>query len=829
MFNRVWRSGSLRSCVALIVVAVALPLHAAPTPQQVDAAIKKGVAYLYSKQKSGGNWEQDVSRKSTAHDWQSQQGDTFGGYTALCTFALLEAGEKPSEPRLARAVDFLKRADIVGIYALGIRTMVWSRLPQTPEVKRLLQEDVKRLAGSTIREGQAAGMWGYLASPPGSTAATAEWDRSVSQFAVLGLWAAVQAGASVPPELWRVEDTVWRAGQGADGSWTYKAFGGNSDDASMTAAGAATLLIVQDVLGSLNGAGGAAIPVGNDLAINRGVRKLEKLFGEVKSQGGYAWYGVERIGTAGGFRYIGKTDWFKLAASDLLAKQQADGSFLAGASAGGTDLTETAFDVLVLAHGRAPVMMGKLDYSSVTEGVAQVAPWHQRPRDAGNLVRFVGSQLEQTLNWQVVHLSSPLEDLLEAPTMLITGSKMVTLTPSERTKLREYVEGGGLIVATSEAAPRDGVIGHDDFSRSILMLGQKLYPKYTFRLLPPNHPIFTDQQYKPNRWKTQPTVWGLSNGVRELMILLPEGDYGRTWNSNAWRNDPQKFEVGADILEYAVTREAATSKGTGHYIEPVYWTEPATRPTAANPNGTELMPDEATTQPSTAPDSPDAGPATRPATQPVVQLPADAKFMTIGRLHIGANWNPEPGAWDRMATLLANNYHIFIDTRPVDASPGQLAGLKLVHWTGTTAVKLTPFQRQSIANYLRQGGTLLVDAAGGTKAFADSAQAELAETLGLGDQPLGAVLAPDDPLYRLRDGKISQFRYRRYTSGRVTGKLDAPRLRGFDQGGHTVLFFSREDLTAGCVGQNTDGIIGYSPNTATAIVRNVVLTALRRK
>ena len=131
-----------------------------------------------------------------------------------------------------------------------------------------------------------------------------------------------------------------------------------------------------------------------------------------------------------------------------------------------TPLTETALGVLFLAHGRAPVLLGKLNYSAVLEGAARNAPWHQRPRDAGNLTRYVGAQLEQLFNWQIINLSAPVEDMLEAPVLLVTGSKTIVFTPNERAKIKGYLDGGGIILATSESAPRDGVAGHDDFSRS---------------------------------------------------------------------------------------------------------------------------------------------------------------------------------------------------------------------------------------------------------------------------------------------------------------------------------------------------------------------------
>ena len=40
------------------------------------------------------------------------------------------------------------------------------------------------------------------------------------------------------------------------------------------------------------------------------------------------------------------------------------------------------------------------------------------------------------------------------------------------------------------------------------------------------------------------------------------------------------------------------------------------------------------------------------------------------------------------------------------------------------------------------------------------------------------------------------------------------------------MIYSREDLSAGLVGQPTDGIFGYAPSSATAIMRNIVISVL---
>ena len=57
----------------------------------------------------------------------------------------------------------------------------------------------------------------------------------------------------------------------------------------------------------------------------------------------------------------------------------------------------------------------------------------------------------------------------------------------------------------------------------------------------------------------------------------------------------------------------------------------------------------------------------------------------------------------------------------------------------------------------------------------------------------------------------------------MVGKLKAPRVYGIMRGDRIAVFYSREDLSAGMVGEPVDGIVGYSPQSATDLLRNIVL------
>jgi len=97
--------------IALICAAATAPARAA-TPEQVDEAIKKAIAYLYAAQLKDGTWEPGGVAANN---------HVYGGYTAIATYALLAAGESPQDQRLKPAIDWLLQAQMNGTYAVAQR------------------------------------------------------------------------------------------------------------------------------------------------------------------------------------------------------------------------------------------------------------------------------------------------------------------------------------------------------------------------------------------------------------------------------------------------------------------------------------------------------------------------------------------------------------------------------------------------------------------------------------------------------------------------------------------------------------------------------------
>lgn len=735
------------------------------SPERIDAAISGAKRYLYSRQQPEGYWELGDVRIGNDHDWKDMQGDTYGGYTALCTYALLASGESPNNPRIKLAVEFLKRADIVGTYAVAMRCQVWLLIPHnTDQMKLLIRKDADFLFRGLnfgMEGTKNRGLWDYLGRGD-------RVDHSVSQYGVLGLWACQQTGViDVGTDRWKLLEEAWRRDQYPDGGWDYGSLSA-AETPSMTAAGIATLFITQDYLHTEQG-----IACNGNIAntwIDRGIAWLDKHYTDAGPLNTYTMYGVERIGAASGLRFLAGRDWYNEFANELVQTQEKDGSWQTSTYAGAQPLDATAFALLFLSRGREPVLMNKLRYRTSTPVTTQPVEgnWNERPRDVANLAKFVGRQTERFFNWQIVTLEADPADLHEAPVLYLSGNEQIKFTDEEIRRVRQFVEQGGMILGNADC-------GQQLFSTGFQELGKSLFP-YAFRQLASTHPIYTHQQFAASNWRSEPRLIGMSNGVRELMLLIPDADAARWWQLPREQGHEEMFELGADIFQYSNDR-------TLHRMGSSFWVRRDPRQKAT-------------------------------------------RTISIGRLQLGTNWDPEPGGWQRLAAVLHNVARVDLKLSNVALAPGALVDISIVHLTGTSGFQLDDASREKLRTFVKDGGTLVLDAAGGSGEFADAAERELRLLFGDdAEKGLAQPLARTHPVFNLPGYKIEKFEYRPWTRLRTTGSLKEPRLRGIDLGNRTAVFYSREDLSAGLVGEPVDGIIGYSPETATEIMRNILLYA----
>jgi hypothetical protein len=204
------------------------------------------------------------------------------------------------------------------------------------------------------------------------------------------------------------------------------------------------------------------------------------------------------------------------------------------------------------------------------------------------------------------------------------------------------------------------------------------------------------------------------------------------------------------------------------------------------------------------------------------------KSLRLARLQHEGNWNPEPAGWPRLAAILHNENQVELTIETIKLGDGKLIaagqeGFPLAHLTATGKFKLTDAQRAEIKAYIASGGTLLVDAAGGDAEAATSLEAELTSLISNKLTPL----ALDDPLYKNLGAPAADIAYRPFAMKRTLGQIKGPRLRAAVINNRPAILFSPEDLSTGLVGQPIDGIFGYTPASAAAICRAVVLTAAK--
>jgi len=272
---------------------------------------------------------------------------------------------------------------------------------------------------------------------------------------------------------------------------------------------------------------------------------------------------------------------------------------------------------------------------------------------------------------------------------------------------------------------------------------------------------------------TKPAVEGLSNGVRELMLLLPTGDPAKTWQAQSFPNIKKDVfgQLMIDIVLYASDQEGLRQRGQTYLL--------------------------------TKNDS--------------IQ---DTKTLKIARLRHAGNWDPEPGGWRRLAIAMHNDRQIDLDIHAVDPATDALDnGFSAAHLAVLGKVSLSPAACKTIHDYVTSGGSLVVDVAGGAGIDRSEADALLAKIFPEAPRPL-PQLPLENAVYSAGDS-IREVDFRHYART-ILGKSNSPRLRGWILNDRLAVIYSPDDISAGLVGQQMSGILGYAPQSATKLMENIL-------
>lgn len=519
--------------IALLASAIAPAAHAQRNPrqdlrqqaanltsEQVDAAIDRAIRFLTENITPAGQLRGDPHQ---------------GGLQALCTLAILQAQRPQDQPLLQRLVaNVARKAESPArTYVVSLQTAVLA-LHSPAAHKDRIQALANWLAAAQLPDG----IWSYSAGNTG------RGDLSNAQFALLGLHEARLAGASVPTAVWLRAHSYLLAAQCDDGGWHYygpqpRAYG------SMTAAGVSSLYIAgarlnQSRLSTYDldtGAVGNCGQYVDDRPLRAGLAWLADNFRADENPGRnsyqYYWlYSVERVAMLLGLARLDDRDWYREAATWLLARQMPNGSW--------GSVENTAFALLFLGKGRTPLLIQKLQTSG------DPAEWNVHRNDLRHLCDFLGARLNgQRVAWQTIPINAPLQDLLASPILHIQGQRFPSLTPEQKQKLVSYVHAGGTLLVEAACSQR---LFDDQFR----LFCAEVFPDSPLMPLQPDHPIYIHPNPLTTRWPAE----AAEVGCRTAILYLPK-DVTNLWERR--EGHPlclPAFQLGENIAHFFASAEA---------------------------------------------------------------------------------------------------------------------------------------------------------------------------------------------------------------------------------------------------------------------------------
>jgi hypothetical protein len=693
-------AGSGLGAVHAAVVAAPAP-NGAPvdtsgvTEAAIQKAIDKAVDFLYSQMNKSGTWDEAAGSPLTllgrpAPGVQSQPQQ----YTALILNALAAAGQE-RDPRFIKAFDWLmaqKTPDTgLSTYTIGLRLQLLASLRLGAKYREQGNNDLATLLRG---ENRHDGLWTYAprtnvvptpvatvgvvtphgqvqkgTTPPptggGWGIGAGGGDFSNTNYAVLGLWGAMDERFEVPTANWEGLEKLYAASQYPDGSWGYNPYvpvpgqnkmvaGQPTGYGSMTTAAIASLYLILDYAH----AGGSLGAYRNSeayKALGKGLEWLTKNFDPANNPGrttnylGYYFYNCERVGTAGGLKYFGKHNWYPEIAATILSKQKEDGSLELGL--GGP--VDTAFAVLFLSKGGGTVLMNKLQHSG---------DWDNRFRDVAGAVDWLSRTFERPGTWQSVTLPDDVAEITDSRILFISGAKEVAFTPAEQDKLRRYVQMGGLLVFNADG---NSQAFHDS---AVKTLGQ-IWPGLEVAAVDvKTHPLGNMYAQLNDPSITMET---LASPTRVLAVILG-GDAPAAWERRAWLTRTPAFTVAANLYTFATDKTPMSEQPRRLFTFGKIFSQPM-------PEG-------------------------RRGT------------ITLARINYSSSpyqWDPEPLAWERFGRLLSQREGVRVDVKVVTPQTLAASGARIAHLAGWDTFMLTPEQTAAIVEWIKAGGTLIVEQAGG--------------------------------------------------------------------------------------------------------------------
>ncbi len=383
------------------------------------------------------------------------------------------------------------------------------------------------------------------------------------------------------------------------------------------------------------------------------------------------------------------------------------------------------------------------------------------------MTSWISRTYEVPLNWQVVNIHTPESDWLDSPILYINGYKDPKFTKNQVAKIRAFVDAGGMVFCNCNGSSQR-------FKRAMIKYGQRVV----------NHQFEADKLPKDSllyhmlpgyKLIRDPRLIAISNGIRDVWIISPR-DLGAIWQSRAFSHR-EAWNIPASLYLYA------TGKG---YL--------ADKLKSLNVAG---------------------GGAT-------------GRSLEMSQILYAGNWNPDPGAWPRMAKLAAADFQTSLSVTNSSIDKLNARTTPLAHMTGTGSFTLTAIQLSALRKYIAAGGMIVADSGGGHQKFTDAFDVLVQKLVPNGqftDLPAKSSIITGSVAGGIN---ASHVVYRKFYIDSHR-KRTTPDLQGVKVNGRWVIVFSPWDITSGLLGTKTWGINGYVPASAQALARNIICYAIAHR
>ncbi len=442
-----------RSCLlgTIVFTAFQITAYAQPPQAEIDASIKRGIAFLKKT---------DDYRRT--------------GMNAFVAYTLIKAGESPESPYIQNCLkniladhnqknkdgelEYRPGSDFN--YCAGVQLMVLEAI--NPEK---YHDEIRATVDFLIKQQHAGGSWYYPQN------ISHNGDTSITQYAVLGLWAAERAGVIVPTTVWDKVARWHLTTQHPQGSFGYHPASGSerAPQNTMSVAGTGSMYIISMQLYPDGELRSGPVKIRDQKKKKRfGFLDKVDLTQKEKSKAdenknskptishnalqggkakGLAWivknynvrnqnrwpnyylYGIERIAAIADTKMLGPHDWYADGARQLLTTQLEDGSWK------GTSHPKASTCLAIIFLSKATGKTLGRKYKPEPVGSGLLAGGRGLPKNLADVQMRNGKVENKTLSGDLSELLAQLEDPANADLEAAQETLVETITLGDREQL----------------------------------------------------------------------------------------------------------------------------------------------------------------------------------------------------------------------------------------------------------------------------------------------------------------------------------------------------------------------------------------------------------